>query len=551
MNGKKLTHSLLAKVIAIFLLCAFAILMIFCMFEIGYSEYCGYYSGVTRVYTQSPLYSASLYGDMTPTLAQSVFNLTFSMRYWAIALGVLSLLGFISCLIFLCCAVGHRGDTDEIFLNKMDLLPFDVYFVACAILIFCILSLTQEYYCYHYIPASFIFEALILFVVLLMCALLALTIFLTSVTRIKAGGWWRNTLIYISLRFCWRTLLAGRDLIKRVWTSISHGVPIVWRTAVVAASLLVADFAITMMLSHGGFFILLIWFLFNFFVFAAMCFAGLQMKTLKKAGESLAAGDFDYKIDTDKMYWEFKSHGENLNSIASGMAIAVNQKMKSERLKTELITNVSHDIKTPLTSIINYVDLLQKAHTPEESAEYLTVLDRQAHRLKKLTEDLVEASKASTGNMNVALVRVNTLEIINQSIAEYAERLTLGKIEVVVNSPEPPISVMADGRLLWRVIDNLFSNVCKYGMPGTRVYAEVHSDGSDALISLKNISRDPLNISEEELLERFVRGDSSRNTEGSGLGLNIAKSLTELQRGKFSISTDGDLFKAEIRLPLA
>ena len=292
-------------------------------------------------------------------------------------------------------------------------------------------------------------------------------------------------------------------------------------------------------------------FLFDLVIFVAICFGAWQMKSLKAAGERMARGEIDEKIDTQHMYWEFKHHAENLNSIGDGMAAAVEQRMKSERLKTELITNVSHDIKTPLTSIVNYVDLLQKPHTPEQESEYLEVLDRQSKRLKKLTEDLVEASKASTGNMNVNIVRTNTREIIEQSLAEYGRRMEQGNLTVIVNIPDEPPHAMADGRLLWRVLDNLFNNVVKYALPGTRVYITSELDGGEAVISVKNISRDPLNISAEELMERFVRGDASRHTEGSGLGLNIAQSLVNLMHGKFSLSVDGDLFKAEIRLPKA
>ena len=296
---------------------------------------------------------------------------------------------------------------------------------------------------------------------------------------------------------------------------------------------------------------LLVGLLFSIVIYAAAIFGAWQMKGIKKAGQQLAEGKFDEKIDTKHMYWEFKSHAENLNSIGDGLAKEVAQRMKSERLKTELITNVSHDIKTPLTSIINYADLLQKAKTEEERAEYLAVLERQSQRLKKLTEDLVEASKASTGNMSVNLAPTNTQEIINQSYGEYSSKLEAGRLNTVINIPEPAPAVMADGRLLWRVIDNLFNNVVKYALPETRVYVDVRTEGAAAVISMKNISRAALNVSAEELMERFVRGDASRHTEGSGLGLNIAKSLTGLQHGEFSISTDGDLFKAEIRLPLA
>ena len=225
--------------------------------------------------------------------------------------------------------------------------------------------------------------------------------------------------------------------------------------------------------------------------------------------------------------------------------------MKSERLKTELITNVSHDIKTPLTSIVNYVDLLKKEDLPERAREYLAVLDRQSSRLKKLTEDLVEASKASTGNMSVSLQPLVVNEIILQAVGEYDEKLTAGKLEVIVSTFEGNLTAMADSRLLWRVLDNLLSNVCKYAMAGSRVYIDLGRNEGRVVLSMKNVSRDRLNISPDELMERFVRGDASRHTEGSGLGLNIARSLMELMGGTFSIAVDGDLFKAELTLPQA
>ena len=249
------------------------------------------------------------------------------------------------------------------------------------------------------------------------------------------------------------------------------------------------------------------------------------------------------------MFWEFRRHGENLNSIADGMAIAVEQRIKSERLKTELITNVSHDIKTPLTSIVNYVDLLQRPELSQETrAEYLGVLARQSQRLKKLTEDLVEASKASTGSISVALVPTDLAELVNQAAAEYSERLKAGRLEPVIRFSGEDLTVLADGRLLWRVLDNLLGNVCKYALAGTRVYLDAEPAGDSVRLCVKNISRDPLNVSAEELLERFVRGDRARSSEGSGLGLSIARSLTELQKGSFSLAVDGDLFKAEILL---
>ena len=271
----------------------------------------------------------------------------------------------------------------------------------------------------------------------------------------------------------------------------------------------------------------------------------------------LAGGNSDYKIDTDRMFWEFKNHGEQLNCIGDGIQGAVEEQMKSERMKTELITNVSHDIKTPLTSIINYVDLLEKENIENEKAkEYLEVLDRQSARLKKLIEDLIDASKASTGNMTVNLETVDIGIMLGQAEGEFGDKLDAGKLKIKENYRSCNKQVIADGKLLWRVIANIFSNICKYAEPGSRVYIDIDSmkdtdDRDKLMVAFKNISKEELNISGDELMERFVRGDSSRNTEGSGLVLSIAKSLMELMDGNLDIIVDGDLFKVIIVLNVA
>lgn len=226
------------------------------------------------------------------------------------------------------------------------------------------------------------------------------------------------------------------------------------------------------------------------------------------------------------------------------MSRAVEERMKSERFKTELITNVSHDIKTPLTSIINYVDLLEKEKLDNPKAEeYLEVLERQSARLKKLIEDLMEASKASTGNLAVHLERLEAGVFLVQTVGEFEEKTMASNLELLIQKPETPVYIMADGRHFWRVIDNLMNNICKYAQPGTRVYINLEVSGEEVLMTFRNTSRYALNISSEELMERFVRGDSSRNTEGSGLGLSIAQSLMELMNGKMELYVDGDLFK--------
>ena len=293
-----------------------------------------------------------------------------------------------------------------------------------------------------------------------------------------------------------------------------------------------------------------------FFVFmkvvegAVLMIALSQMQKLHEGSKRVAFGDMSQPIDTSRMFWKFKEHGENINKVSDGIALAVEDRMKSEHFKTELITNVSHDIKTPLTSIINYVDLIKKEDVQDEKLqEYVDVLDRQSARLKKLIEDLMEASKASTGNLAVNLEECDVDVLLTQIIGEFEERLAKNQLEVVVDKPEHPVVMMADGRHIWRVIDNLLNNACKYSLPGTRVYVSLKQEKQEAVIVFKNISKTALNIPSDELMERFVRGDSSRNTEGSGLGLSIAQSLTELMQGSMKLEIDGDLFKVTLRFP--
>ncbi|MEG0320916.1 MAG: HAMP domain-containing sensor histidine kinase, partial [Oscillospiraceae bacterium] len=282
-----------------------------------------------------------------------------------------------------------------------------------------------------------------------------------------------------------------------------------------------------------------------------LCRWVVQWKQVRAGTTAILGGDADYKIPTDKMYPDLKEHALQLNDLASAVQNAVDKQLSSERFKAELITNVSHDLKTPLTSIISYVDLLKKEEIPNEKAqEYIEVLDRKSQRLKKLTEDLVEASKASTGALNVVKERIGVSQLLRQAFGEYEEKLVAKNLTLVPNLPENEVYVSADGRHLWRIIDNLLGNCTKYALEGTRVYVDVLSWDGDAVISVKNVSRDALNVQPSELMERFVRGEESRSTEGSGLGLSIARSLTELQGGTFRIDIDGDLFKASVRLPI-
>ena len=447
-------------------------------------------------------------------------------------------------LVFLARAAGRRVGREEAVAGWQEKIPFDLYAAVVlggsAMLVAAAASGTEN---------TFGFEPIMIAVVLACCAAayaLFLAFWMTLCARVKLGRWWENTVCCWLLRLCRRVLRWCWRVLCRAWGALAgfvRGIPLVWRTAVGCCVIGVLLFALES--NHADGLLLMLIALLS----VAACLLSMQLRRLQKGGEALAAGDLTSQVDTSHMYFDLKHHGENLNAISRGMSIAVEQKLKSERLKTELITNVSHDIKTPLTSIVNYVDLLQREHTPEQEREYLAVLDRQAHKLKKLTVDLVEMSKASTGNIPCHIARRSVRELIDQTVGEYAEKLSAARLEPVVTLPDEELYCLCDGALMWRVLDNLLSNACKYACAGTRLYIAARREGETVAFSFKNISRDALNIDPDELMERFVRGDSSRTTEGSGLGLNIAKSLVELQKGTFSIAIDGDLFKVGFILP--
>lgn len=455
--------------------------------------------------------------------------------------GVASLVLF----VFLMYSAGRRPGTKEISLRFIDTIPWDLLALITAILfaggiglfISCYGDLFYRFYSIDKFVPIAAFSA---------CGAAMFLLFsLSLAARCKVPDWGHNSVLYRCADGIGGVL---HHPLRRL-ADLLRNLPLLWKTIVLGLIMIPLEILCLFLLYWDSLVYPIV--LFNIVVALIILSAVLNMKKLQIGCKAVADGNLNYRVDTSHMYLDYRRHGEDLNRIGAGISIAVEERLKSERFKTELITNVSHDLKTPLTSIVNYADLLSKVALPEEAEAYVEVLQRQSQRLKKLTEDLVEASKASTGNLPVEITTIDLGELMNQVVGEYEDRLEKANLKAVIGLPEVRISALADGRYLWRIMDNLLSNACKYALAGTRVYLDLSYVGSCAILSIKNVSRDRLNISADALMERFVRGDASRNTEGSGLGLSIAQSLAELMDGKLSLSVDGDLFKAELQLPLA
>lgn len=451
-----------------------------------------------------------------------------SARYLLIVLTILLLAVCLFLFIFLLCSMGRKEGVDGIYQCWLNIIPLDLFLALLFALFFAWAAFLSDIWYidfWYYILLAF------------GAAALALTLILSVAGRAKAPGFFRNTVIYKLFLLIFRTL--GR-------------IPMVWRTMLIWVCWCFVDLYFTF--SNSYYYDSLLpafWVISRAVLTVVVLYLASSLKILQKEGQSIADGRTDYKgKPIPRWLPALKKHEENLQSIQLGIQKAVDEQTRAERMKTELITNVSHDIKTPLTSIVNYVDLLEKEDIqPEKAKEYVDVLNRQAARLKKLTEDLVEASKASSGSLPVHLAPTDVNVLLSQLAGDYMEKLEDAQLEPIFHpAPSQPV-IQADGQLLSRVLGNLFSNICKYAMPGTRVYFESAADENTVSLTFKNISKYELNIPAEELMARFVRGDRSRHTEGSGLGLSIAQSLTELQGGTFRLEIDGDLFKAVVTFP--
>ena len=376
--------------------------------------------------------------------------------------------------------------------------------------------------------------------------LLLLTIFFFVIWRLQRKGWHRQNLWYWTLQAIKKTMAVWVEIFKNLSTTkkfLFMELGICLLEALLILLILPWQSATWILLgSLGGFKVFLLPWILRY---------GLALEKVKRTTQELAVGNLDSQVDVKELPKPMQAIGENVNAIAGSISVAVEERLKSERLKTELITNVSHDIKTPLTSIINFSDMIQKEKTENEKiTEYAEHLHRQSSRLKKLIEDLMEASKASTGNLEVHLEPCDVKVLLGQCLGEFEPRLQEKNLELIVRQDEQQLHVMADNRMLWRVFENLMNNICKYAQADTRVYLSAKPVDGQAEITFKNVSKYALDVEPQELTERFVRGDLSRHTEGFGLGLSIVSSLMELQGGKLSLATDGDLFKAILTFPL-
>ena len=465
---------------------------------------------------------------------KTVFDMAQILYKPALYLLPLSIIAVLVLLIMNCFLIGLRNENGEVILNAFDKTPllvaliilFILFMIGCGFLI----ALTSE-------NLTLILSGTAIGAVI---GYISFVFFLeTIIKRIKSRTLFRNTITYRILRW-----------IKSLITSMTRNANMTVKLILIFIAfgiLNIIGFSLSISEPIGIFILIAIW----VYAFAKMHQWLVRYIEIKNAINEIYMGNTEVHLDEKRYKGSLNSMAIQVNDIAGGLSNAIQEKLKSERLKTELITNVSHDIKTPLTSIINYVDLLKKEKMPNEQAEeYLNILDNKSQRLKRLTEDLVEASKASSGNIKLNIEKLNVNELLKQVSGEFEDKFKSRNLEEVMSLPEKNVSINADSRYMYRILENMYSNISKYAMDNTRVYIDVIPNNNRITIQMKNISKEKLNISTEELMQRFVRGDSARNTEGSGLGLSIATSLTTLQGGTFNIYLDGDLYKVIIEFDM-
>ena len=516
---------------------------------------------------------------------------------------------FVITLIYVIISAGHKKGEEGIYQSGIDKIPYDIFtiFLGLIVTVLIALGITIVDNGLERSSTSNVtsFSMTIVWSIVMIAVAYANVIlwFVSSVRRIKLKTIISNNVIIICIKKIWKfTIFCIRKIwqfiihclrkinrtIKKICANIKECIKNIWYNfslnfrilAILFGFAIITDFLFFAGLRNNIFILVLLvfWFVMIYYIVKKVA----NFKLIKKSLKAIYDGDNNIELEKEKFTGDLKDMSHYIKDISSGFSNAIEQGIKSERMKAELITNVSHDIKTPLTSIINYVDLLKKEDIQNEKAkEYIGILDSKSQRLKRLIEDLVEASKASSGNLVLNITKIDLEELLNQSIGEFGEKFDekgleilfdvkkekSGKIDRIDSNVSPEnidklgkianihknnnIHIKADSRYMYRIIENLFSNIYKYALENSRVYIDLVTKDGEALVIIKNISSEKLNISEEELMQRFVRGDKSRTTEGSGLGLSITESLTNLQKGKFEINIDGDLFKTTLKFPLA
>ena len=460
----------------------------------------------------------------------------------------LEIVVFLISFIYLIVSAGRRKGSEQIHLSRYDKIPGEVivFIVVVAGVFFGTSNLffdfasTVDYVIYMnyypFNPTELILSIFTILAVLFAEYLFLMIVLMRIVRRRKAGiGYW-DTSIFHMLGEKAVCMYDARKEVGRLLLLLIGGI-----VCFLICSAFASGYGLIAALGVLGMIFI------PFLMLKRLIQEAIWRNRIYEGINHIAGGEPGYKINLDGMKSNERKAGEQINNLGEGLQIAVTQATKNERLKSELITNVSHDIKTPLTSIINYVDLIKRENIENEKVkEYIRVLDEKSQRLKHLTEDLVEASKANTGNLNLDMEKIDFMQLIHQTIGEFQDKFEERQLKTVVKLDKSPIWIYADGRRVWRVMENLLQNIYKYAMPQTRVYIESVTTSKKTTVTIKNISENPLNIPASELTERFIRGDVARTTEGSGLGLSIAKSLTELMNGTFELYLDGDLFRVSI-----
>lgn len=473
--------------------------------------------------------------------AQKYTSMAYFYRYTIPVVTILAFLLCVTCFLFAVSSAGYHTNQDEPSGTIFEKIPYDLFTVGLVFAGIFTILMVDEFSSWEQVILIAVGIMILSFILLWFC--------MSTATRIRTKTIIKNNILYKIFALL-RKLFGNIRNHTRKSVRLLDYLPFVWKSGLFAGGAVLLDIFATVLIADreefGVFLKILMWMA----TIAGTILIVYQLHLLETGGQNLADGKLDEKINTKRLTGVFRKHAENLNSISDGMNRAVSDRLKSELFKTELIANVSHDIRTPLTSIINYTDLLSKLNLPDEKAtEYISVLMKQSARLRKLTEDVLEASKATAGTTRTEKEIMDMKVLLEQLTGEYAERFEQQHLQLIPHITEHSLMILGDGRLLWRALDNLFGNICKYAMPHTRVYLSADSENHWIQITLRNISSSELNISSDALMERFIRGDRSRNTEGSGLGLSIAQSFINLHNGELTLHIDGDLFKVSIDLP--